>query len=104
LQEIEESHDLKENALNRHKFTIRKCTERNNPSGRSELQTSPMESVEPTIVAYCIKCSRIGQSLTQDQVLSLAILLIEGTEMAAQVIAWKKKYSQYYYDNASATT
>jgi hypothetical protein len=55
-----------------------------------------MELVELPIVAYCIKCSRIGQPLTQDQVLTLAVSLIEGTEMAARVIAWKKKYSQYY--------
>jgi hypothetical protein len=55
-----------------------------------------MEAVEPTIVAYCIKCSKIGQPLTHEQVLALAISLIEGTDVAAQVINWKKKYSQYY--------
>jgi hypothetical protein len=98
LRNIEEAHNLPENALDRHKFTIRKRAERNNPSGKSESQTSPMHSVEPTIVAYCIKCSRIGQPLTQDQVLALAISLIEGTDVAVRVIAWKKKYSHYYDD------
>jgi hypothetical protein len=54
--------------------------------------------MEPTIVAFCIKCSRIGQSLTQEQVWTLAISLIEDIIVAAQVVAWKRKYS-HYYDN-----
>jgi hypothetical protein len=57
-----------------------------------------MEPTEPTIVAYCIKCSRTGQPLTQEQVRALAISLIEGTRVAAEVIAWKKKFLLYRED------
>jgi hypothetical protein len=58
LRTVEKAHNLDDNELDRHKFTIRKRAERKNPSGRSESQMSPMEAVEPTIVAYCIKCMR----------------------------------------------
>ena len=55
-----------------------------------------MESAEPLIVAYCLKCSRIGQPLTHEQVRTLAASLVEGTEVEKQVISWKKKYSHFY--------
>jgi hypothetical protein len=93
---VEKAHNLDDNELDCHKFTIQKWAERKNPSGRGKSQMSPMEVVEPTIVAYCIKCSKISQPLMHEQVLALAILLIEGTDMAVQVICWKKKYSQYH--------
>jgi hypothetical protein len=92
---FEKVHNLDDNAFDRHKFTIRKRAERKNLSGRRKSQTSPVETVEATIVAYCIKCSRIGQPLTHEQVLALAIVLIEDTVVAAKVVCSKKKYSQY---------
>jgi hypothetical protein len=91
MRDAEKAFDLEGNSLDPHASAIRKRAERKNPSGRGESQTSPMELAEPTIVAYCIKCSRISQPLTHDQVRALAISLIDGTEVAKQVINWKKK-------------
>jgi hypothetical protein len=95
LWAVEKTHDLEDNALDRHKFTIQKCAKQKNLSRRGELQITPMEEVEPTIIACWIKCSQIGQPLTHEQVLPLAILLVVDMDVAAQVISWKKKDSLY---------
>jgi hypothetical protein len=49
-----------------------------------------MAPVEPVIVEYCVKLSRIGQPLTREEAVALAISLITGTELENTVIAWKK--------------
>jgi hypothetical protein len=54
-----------------------------------------MAPVEPVIVEYCVKLSRIGQPLTREEAVALAISLITGTELENTVIAWKKKFSKY---------
>jgi hypothetical protein len=88
---VEEMYELEEKALDSYKSAIRKRVFRKNPSGIGESSRTPMASAEPTIVAYCIKCSQIGQPLTHDQVRELAISLVEDTALEAAVVNWKKK-------------
>jgi hypothetical protein len=40
--------------------------------------TSLLAEMEPILVEYCIRLARIGQALTKDQLVGLAISMIEG--------------------------
>jgi hypothetical protein len=75
--------------------TIRKRVRRNNVTGVSASRTSPVASIEPLIMVYCLCLARIGQPLVQDQLCSLAISIITGTPLEQQVINWKQLHSTY---------
>ena len=77
IKEVERKYGLDEGALLAAKHTIKSRVRRRNASGIA--QKSWLESVEPTIVDYCIRSSRIGQPLDKEDVIVLANELIKGT-------------------------
>jgi hypothetical protein len=76
--------------------TVRTRVSRNNPSGLGITQISPVSvEVEGLICQYCIRLAKIGLPLTKDQVIGIALSLIEGTAVEENVKEWKKNYSHY---------
>jgi hypothetical protein len=69
--------------------TIKKRALRNNLTGYKYQSTSPVAKVEPILVEYCIRLSKIGKALDKKQVLLLVNSLIENNNCAKLVIAWK---------------
>jgi hypothetical protein len=54
---------------------------------------SPMAEVEPKLLAVLIQLARMRDPQNCTQALELANSMIAGTETAAKVLEWKKKYS-----------
>jgi hypothetical protein len=68
--------------------TIKTRVRRGNPTGRMK---TPMELIEPLLVGFCIRASRIGEPLNREVFLDLANSLIEGTPTQEKVEQWKAK-------------
>ena len=71
--------------------TIKKRVERNNLTGFAHQKTSPLHSIEPLIVDYCIRLANMGAPLLGEQVMSLADSLIIGTEVREKFLTYKAK-------------
>jgi hypothetical protein len=74
------------------KKTVISRVDRKNLTGVAKQKVSPLESVEPLLVEYCLKLSNIGQPLTKFQLLSLAESLIDGTDLKDNMIKFKQHH------------
>jgi hypothetical protein len=72
--------------------TIRNRVLRDNHTGTANQRLSPLANVEPLLVEYCIRLSKIGAPLTRNEVRSLAFSMIEGTDYYDDVIDFKAKH------------
>jgi hypothetical protein len=71
--------------------TIRNRAHRKNISGIANQRISPLANVEPILVEYCLRLSKIGAPLTKDQVITLASSLIHGTTHLDDLIEFKRR-------------
>jgi hypothetical protein len=71
--------------------TVKKRVARNNLTGLAPQSVSPLASVEPYIVDWCVRLANMGAALTKDQVISLADSLIERTSTRNDLITFKQK-------------
>ena len=71
--------------------TIQARVERNNLTGIAHQRTSPLSSVEPIIVDYCLRLANMGASLSREQIICLADSIIAGTKIQQSLINFKKK-------------
>jgi hypothetical protein len=55
-----------------------------------------MLELEPVLIDYVEKLSKIGMPLKREGVIKLAISIIAGQHMEEKVIAWKKAHCSYY--------
>jgi len=67
--------------------TIRTRAKRGNPSGR---QKTPMEKIEPYLIAMCLERHKVNQPFSEAQFLEFANSLIQGTDTLQNVIKNKK--------------
>jgi hypothetical protein len=73
------------------KHTILSHLKRGNISGIALHKNSLLSEVKPLLLELCIKMAKIGETLTEENVIALATELIEGTEHATQLEEFKKK-------------
>ena len=71
--------------------TIEARVGRNNLTGIAHQRTSPLSTIEPIIVEYCLRLANMGAPLSGDQVICLADSLISGTKIQESLIEFKKK-------------
>ena len=70
--------------------TIEARVGRNNLTGIAHQRTSPLSTIEPIIVEYCLRLANMGAPLSGDQVICLADSLISGTKIQESLIEFKK--------------
>jgi hypothetical protein len=84
--------------------TVLSRLQRNNLNGIAHQKVLPLSAMEPLLVEWCIKMAKIGQALTKENVIGLATELIEGTEHADKLEAFKKKRKLRTKDDAGEKT
>jgi hypothetical protein len=89
LRFVEDKHSIGDSTLR--SSTIRNRVLRCNHTGEARQRISPIADVEPLLVEYCIRLSKIGTPLTQSEVRCLAFSLIQGTEYQRDMIVFKSK-------------
>lgn len=60
--------------------TVKSRHKRGNATGKGKAHVSPVASMEPVLLDFCIKLARMGQPLDKEQVVTLANDLIKDTE------------------------
>ena len=68
--------------------TLRARLRTRNVNGMKNVITSPLEGIEPEVVDWCCKASRMGEAMTKYELMELADDLIRGT-------VYEQKYNDY---------
>jgi hypothetical protein len=82
-------HNLPTDSIKHHTLYLR--LKRNNLSGVAHQKVPPLLSIEPLLVALCLKMARLGMAMTKRNVIELAMELIVGTDDADKLAEFKKK-------------
>lgn len=90
----EREHRLSPGTLN--PGTVRARVARGRLDGSNEATTSPLMEIEDRIYARCRELQSVGQLHSKEQVIQLAIAVIEATpRLTERLVEWKKKYSHH---------
>jgi hypothetical protein len=90
MSQIEQKYDLEPGTIR--PSTIRNRVLRDNHTGKANRRLSPLANVEPLLVEYYIRLSKIDAPLTRNDVQSLAFSVMEGTDYYDDVIDFKAKH------------
>jgi len=95
VDQVEKEHSLPQGSIK--EDTIRRRVHRESVTGHNNI--SPIASLEPVIKEYCIRLAHIGQPITKDQVISIAIALAVDTPSEVALKCWKEKHSYFSQDS-----
>jgi hypothetical protein len=73
--------------------TVLSRVKRNNISGVAHQRVSPLDEMEPLIIEWCERMAKIGMALARDNVVELVTDLIQETDTAKKLVAFKEKRS-----------
>lgn len=94
IEQIKEESVMKIGTINRK--TVLSRVDRMNVTGDCYQKCSPLESIEPYIVAYCRQASKIGMPFTRDEIIELTESVIQGTQHRTNLINLKQKIGVYH--------